>query len=69
MSQGGTPNWFAYIHDNGKVVFKRYHNPVQLEDAYESPFVVSVISPFEVKDDSDRQEVFQQIVKDHYGIL
>jgi len=40
-------NWWAYLHTNGRVQVKRYFgDPLDLEEAQESPFVVTVMQPF-----------------------
>lgn len=41
--------WWAYIHENGSLQVKRFFGPRDLEEAYESPFVDYVISPFEAE--------------------
>lgn len=42
--------WWWYLHEQGTIQAKRYwwkDSDLDLEDAYESPFVVQVVRPFE----------------------
>lgn len=40
--------WWGYTHQNGTLQGpKRYFDPRDLGDAYESPFVMNIFGPFE----------------------
>lgn len=46
--------WWGYVHVNGSVQVKRYHDSLMdIEDARDSPFVTRVFSPFKAEDRED----------------
>lgn len=50
--------WWGYRHESGSVQAKPFFNQADLDDAYESPFVVQVVEPF----DCDGREQALEIV-------
>lgn len=53
--------WWGYIHTNGSIQVKRYFGILDTLEAEESPFVKTVIYPFE----AEGREDAIQYVKDH----
>lgn len=50
--------WWGYVHVNGHIQVKRYFSRLDIDDAYESPFVDIVFEPFEV---NSREEAIEHI--------
>lgn len=50
--------WWGYRHASGTLQAKRYFSTRDLEDAYESEFVIQVVLPFEA---SNREEALKII--------
>jgi len=48
--------WWGYLHTNGSYQVKRYFNKRDIDEALESPFVVSVSGVFLAK---NREEAFK----------
>lgn len=40
--------WWGYLHTSGTLQVKRYFGPLDLQEAYESPFVDKVRGPWAV---------------------
>jgi len=49
--------WWGYLHTNGNIQVKRYFEPLDIEEARESPFVSRAAGPFEAdgREDAIRQ--------------
>lgn len=45
--------WWGYLHTSGTLQVKRYLDPLDIQEARESPFCSQVFGPFEA---SDRDE-------------
>jgi len=52
--------WWGYLHINGNIQVKRFFSDLDLEEAYESPFVKEVFIPFEA---DNREEAIKYIKK------
>jgi hypothetical protein len=55
--------WWGYIHTNGSVQAKRYFDPLDIQEARESPFVAQVVLPF----DAESREDALDYVAEHAG--
>jgi len=56
--------WWGYLHTEGTLHVKRYFGPMDIDEAYESPFVSLVAGPWECK---DREEALKKLKKTiHY---
>ena len=56
--------WWGYVHVDGGVHAKRYFgDPVDLQEARESPFVSQVIQPFEASGRDEAMEILWSRVK------
>ena len=53
MSEEPQLQWWGYRHINGSIQVKRYFDKRDLEEARESDFVDTVVSPFLAKDRED----------------
>lgn len=42
----GDLQWWGYLHTNGSLQVKRFFSQQDLDEAWESPFVVSVAGPW-----------------------
>ena len=42
--------WWGYIHTNGNIQAKRYFEPLDIQEAIESPFVKKTYGPFDATD-------------------
>lgn len=40
------PKWWGYLHISGSLQAKRYFDPLDLDEARESPFIRLVVPPF-----------------------
>jgi len=38
--------WWGYVHTNGSIQVKRYFEPLDIQEAHESPFVKQVFGPW-----------------------
>lgn len=39
--------WWGYLHTNGSLQVKRYFDQIDIDEAYESPFVSLIAGPWE----------------------
>lgn len=53
--------WWGYLHTEGTLQAKRYFEPLDIQEANESPFVQKVIQPFEAE---NREEALKHIAKE-----
>jgi hypothetical protein len=51
--------WWGYIHVRGTVQAKRYYDPLDLQEARESPFCQKVIGPFEAE---NREQALKTVI-------
>ena len=42
--------WWGYLHTSGTLQAKRYFEPLDIQEAEQSPFCEKVLGPFEAKD-------------------
>lgn len=54
--------WWGYLHESGTLQAKRYWEPLDIQEARESPFCVQVVGPFEVES-NDRDEALAIVKK------
>lgn len=54
------PLWWGYLHTSGTIQAKRYFEPLDIQEAKESPFCDIVVGPFEA---SDRDEAIATVVE------
>lgn len=54
--------WWGYLHTSGTLQAKRYWEPLDIQEAIESPFCVKVVGPFEVES-NDRDEALAIVKK------
>lgn len=60
--------WWGYVHQNGGVQAKRWHpsyGQAEIDDAHQSPFVVSVVEPFEARN----RDIALEIIAKKTGAL
>jgi hypothetical protein len=50
--------WWGYVHINKSIQVKRFFNQIDIDDAYESPFVERVFEKFEA---NNREEAIKHI--------
>lgn len=50
--------WWGYLHKSGTLQVKRYFEPLDIQEAKESPFVKSVHGPWEV---NSREEALAKL--------
>lgn len=53
--------WWGYIHTNGSIQAKRYFGELDIAEAYESPFIKTVVHQFWA---TDREEALETIKKE-----
>lgn len=58
--------WWGYVHVNRHVQAKRYFSPDDVNDAYNSPFVRSVIEPFYANGREEAIEKIKQMKHDGF---
>ncbi len=51
-------NWWGYKHTNGTYQAKRYFEPLDIQEAEESPFCAEVVGPFKA---TDRNDALRQV--------
>lgn len=56
--------WWGYLHVEGTLQAKRYFDPLDIAEAYESPFVDRVVGPFS----ADTREEALSIIAKHFGV-
>jgi hypothetical protein len=49
--------WWAYVHTNGELQVKRYHEYRDITEAWASPFVATVLDPIEA---DSREEAIRE---------
>jgi len=49
LNQSEDQLWWGYLHTDGSLQAKRYFQPLDIEEAIESPFVVQALGPFKAK--------------------
>lgn len=49
--------WWGYIHVNKTIQVKRYFEPLDIQEANESPFVEQTFGPFEAKNREDAIDI------------
>jgi hypothetical protein len=55
--------WWAYLHVNGTLQLKRYWgDPLDLQEAGESPFVSKYTQPFEAEGREDALEIARKLL-------
>jgi len=54
--------WWGYIHTNGSIQVKRYFEPLDLQEARESPFVQSAYGPWECEGRDDAINKIKSII-------
>jgi len=52
--------WWGYRHTSGTYQAKRYFEPLDIQEAHESPFCMQAVGPFEAK---DREEALTIVKK------
>lgn len=57
--------WWGYRHISGTLQAKRYFEPLDIQEAHESPFCAEVVGPFEA---SDRDEALNIVAELTNGI-
>lgn len=56
--------WWGYKHTNGHLQAKRYFTPLDIQEAFESPFVEQAYGPFDARDRDEALSVLEgQIMK------
>ena len=50
--------WWGYVHINGSIQVKRYFDPLDIDEAHESPFVKEVYGPW---DCAGREEAIAKV--------
>lgn len=43
----GNLQWWGYLHTNGSIQVKRYFSQQDMDEAWESPFVIAVAGPWD----------------------
>lgn len=52
--------WWGYVHTSGTLQAKRYFDPLDIQEAHQSPFCEQVVGPFEAKDRDEALEIVKQ---------
>ena len=55
--------WWGYIHTSGTIHVKRYFSDLDIEEAYESPFIAEVFGPWECKGREEALEKMKQSIE------
>lgn len=56
--------WWGYIHRNRSVQVKRYSDDLDLIEARQSPFVITVIEPFNANSREDAIKYIQDMLQE-----
>lgn len=59
--------WWGYLHTNGTIQIKRYFSELDLDDAYESPFVRQIVMPFEADCREEAALIIEKKLKERYS--
>lgn len=54
--------WWGYKHTNGHYQVKRFFDSLDLSEAEESPFVISVTRPFEASNREEALEIAEDLL-------
>jgi len=57
------PEWYCYLHVNGRICVKRYRAELQrgdIDEAIESPNVIRVVGPYEAKDQREAVKIAKE---------
>lgn len=52
--------WWGYRHTSGTLQAKRYFEPLDIQEAEESPFCAKVVGPFETDTREDALAIVEQ---------
>jgi len=52
--------WWGYKHQSGSLQAKRYFDPLDIEEANESPFCEIVVGPFEAEDRDEALRIVKE---------
>lgn len=52
--------WWGYLHTSGTLQAKPYFEPLDIQEARESPFCDKVVGPFEASDRDEALEIVKQ---------
>lgn len=55
--------WWGYKHTSGTYQAKRYFDPLDTQEARESPFCAMVVGPFEAKDREEALKIVEKSTK------
>ena len=61
MSDEIKNNWWGYKHTSGTYQAKRYFEPLDIQEARESPFCAVVVGPFLAKDREEALAIVKQL--------
>lgn len=53
--------WWGYKHVSGTYQAKRYFEPLDIQEAQESPFCAQVVGPFEAEDRDMALKIVQAV--------
>jgi hypothetical protein len=56
--------WWGYLHENGSLQVKRYFDPMDIQEANESPFVQVTFGPWDCE---NRDEAIQKLKRSLAG--
>lgn len=56
MNNDSPNQWWGYVHTDKSLHLKRYYSKQDIDEAYESPFVMSVHGPWEAKSREDAEQ-------------
>lgn len=52
--------WWGYLHTSGTLQAKPYFEPLDIQEARQSPFCAKVVGPFEATDRDEALEIVKQ---------
>lgn len=52
--------WWGYLHTSGTIQAKPYFEPLDIQEARQSPFCDKVVGPFEASDRDEALEIVKQ---------
>lgn len=55
--------WWGYKHTSGSLQAKRYFEPLDIQEAKESPFCKQVVGPFEAEDREEALKKVEELTK------
>jgi hypothetical protein len=51
--------WWGYVHTSGTIQLKRYFSQLDIDEAYESPFVKEVYGPWECQGREEAEKIIK----------